>query len=724
MKIFNNIQIKNKLFSLNFKKGFSNLKNGIFKFNNKSKKSNNMKFKSNNINFKPNNMKFKLNKTSISFKVLLTVLPIVILTLLLLTFFTYRLGENAIYSNSKDLLNQISSVAAQDISDVMSEKIKSIESLAHNPIIVDSETPLQNKLNILLEEKKFQQYSDIGIATPDGNLTLVNGTKVNIKSYDYFNTAFSGHSYVSEPFQSNFSKDSLIAISAPIKDMNKTVGVLVAFRYGDDISSLSKKISFLDTGKAYVVNSGSKIIGHSNDDYVKKGTNIGELLTNTDKSAPYDLISLISQGKSGSSDVIYDNKIQTLSYSLVPSTGWCVIVTVEKEDLLKTLGSLKSTNIITGIGSLLLISLVLIFAISQISKKILYVVSVMKEFAAGEFTSQIDSKHLKDSTEIGIMSNSLVNIQSSLNNSINGIKSNSSNLNDQSTGLSSISEELSSLIQTIVQAISDISEGTSDQTNNLVSSTNNLNEFGNKISVLTNKVNDVTLASSDIGAQAKNSNNELQTLITSIELLNTNFDTFNNSLTLMATDIREVNEMTNLINDISEQTNLLALNAAIEAARAGEAGRGFAVVADEIRKLAEMSKNSALKIYSIVSKVIKSTDDITVNTNNITQDVKNQTIVVNNTITVFKTISDSVEDMIPKMYSIAKDFVALDSEKDSLVNNITNISAVSEQISATAQEIYASSEELSSASSEVANSAQKVSTLSNELNESFDKFKF
>ena len=65
--------------------------------------------------------------------------------------------------------------------------------------------------------------------------------------------------------------------------------------------TLSKKISFLDTGKAYVVNSGSKIIGHSNDDYVKKGTNIGELLTNTDKSAPYDLISLISQGKSGSS---------------------------------------------------------------------------------------------------------------------------------------------------------------------------------------------------------------------------------------------------------------------------------------------------------------------------------------------------------------------------------------------------------------------------------------
>ena len=53
-----------------------------------------------------------------------------------------------------------------------------------------------------------------------------------------------------------------------------------------------------------------------------------------------------------------------------------------------------------------------------------------------------------------------------------------------------------------------------DQTNNLISSTNNLNEFGNKISILTNKVNDVTITSSDIGARAKNSNDELQTLIT------------------------------------------------------------------------------------------------------------------------------------------------------------------------------------------------------------------
>ena len=72
---------------------------------------------------------------------------------------------------------------------------------------------------------------------------------------------------------------------------------------------------------------------------------------------------------------------------------------------------------------------------------------------------------------------------------------------------------------------------------------------------------------------------------------------------VLASRVRDIDALLDLINDIADQTNLLALNAAIEAARAGEHGLGFAVVADEVRRLAERSKTSAGDIALIVTAV-------------------------------------------------------------------------------------------------------------------------
>lgn len=171
--------------------------------------------------------------------------------------------------------------------------------------------------------------------------------------------------------------------------------------------------------------------------------------------------------------------------------------------------------------------------------------------------------------------------------------------------------------------------------------------------------------------------------------------------------IEESTGFTEQIQNIAEQTNLLALNASIEAARAGDAGKGFAVVAEEVRKLAEVSSDTAKHINENLKNIERDAKGTQKHVFSNEGQLAESLASTEETLEVFGKIAGELSSFIHQLQQFGTQASDIQHSSEGINHSVNELASHVEETTATMEQLQSTVDE----------QTQKQQTLTEAINE-------
>jgi hypothetical protein len=486
----------------------------------------------------------------------------------------------------------------------------------------------------------------------------------------------SSHPAIDEVTGYDSDEYALSLVTVLKNNSNKSVGYIIIDVKTSFIQDILDNAQISDNSiKGFVLEDGSQVL--SGDSDIK--------FTDTD----FYQEALAGENLQGSKEVSYEGADYLFTYSRIEGTNMLVCAMVpQKEIMAGAQAILRYTLIAVAICAVIAIVVGSVLA-SGISKAIRKVNRVLKKTSDGDLTGQISMKR-KD--EFNVLSSSITNMIGSMKDLILKMTNVSGHVSDSAVQVGTNSEVLLEVTRDITEAVDYINSGISQQAQDTESCLEQMNGLAERINVVHENTDEISEIAQEAQGAIENGMVIVANLGEKVQGTTEVTETIIREIRELNKESIAINSIIGTINEIAEQTNLLSLNASIEAARAGEAGRGFAVVSEEIRKLAEQSGNAGNQIGEIINH-IQERLAATIETAGLAgESVAFQTEALNNTVDVFKNISQQVSKLAEDVEKITQSVGGIEQAKEDTMNAIESISTTSNQTESASEELARSTE--------------------------------